>query len=113
MLARLRHRSFVGRHDQQEHIDPGRAREHVLHEILMTWHVDDRNLQLLGISREACEAEIDGDAALPLLFPAIGVDPGQGLDQHGFAVIDMSGGTEYDGFHPKRSSRKRKELSGR
>ena len=45
------------------------------------------------------EAEVDGDAAALLLFEAVGVDAGEGLDQRGLAVIDVAGGADDDVLH--------------
>ena len=45
------------------------------------------------------EADVDGNAAALFLFQAVGVNAGQGLDQRGFAVIDVPRGTDNDRLH--------------
>jgi hypothetical protein len=45
------------------------------------------------------EAEINSDAAALLLFQTIGINTGQGLDQRGLAMVNVSGGAEDDGLH--------------
>src|SRR5215471_2927051 len=45
------------------------------------------------------EPDIDGDAATFFFFEAIGVDPGERLDQRGFAMIDVTGCADDDRFH--------------
>ena len=42
------------------------------------------------------EAEVDGDAAALFFFQTVGVDAGEGADQRGLAVIDVSGGADDD-----------------
>ena len=39
---------------------------------------------------------IDGDPAPFLLFPTVGVHAGQRLDQRGLAVVDVTGGADYE-----------------
>jgi hypothetical protein len=36
------------------------------------------------------EAQIDGDAAAFFFFEAVGINPGQSLDQRGLAMVDVS-----------------------
>ena len=45
------------------------------------------------------EAEIDGDTAALLFFQTVGVDTGEGFDQRGLAMVNVSGGADDDGFH--------------
>ncbi len=40
------------------------------------------------------EAEVDRQAALFLLLPAVGVDAGEGLDERGLSVVHMSRGAD-------------------
>ena len=51
-----------------------------------------------GRSRWA-KPNVDGDAAPLLFLQPVGVDAGKRLHQRGFAVIDVSGGADNDGFH--------------
>ena len=45
------------------------------------------------------EANIDSDAAALFFVEAVGVNAGEGLDQRGLAVINVSGGADDDGVH--------------
>jgi hypothetical protein len=45
------------------------------------------------------KTQIDGYSAPLLFFQAVGIDAGQGLDQGGLAVVDVSGGADDDRFH--------------
>ena len=59
-----------------------------------------RSFSPLGVSQiEMGKTEINGDAAPFLFLQAIGINPGKGLDQRGFAVIDVTGGADDDGVH--------------
>ena len=90
---RLGHHAVVGGDDQQEEVDAGRAGDHGPDEALVARHVDHaqpgpgRQLQL-GV------AELDGDAALPLLAQAVGVLAGEARDERRLAVVDVAGGAE-------------------
>ena len=93
MLLGLGHPALVGGYDEQgdvDRLDPG---QHVLEEPLMTGHIDERDLAD-WLDRGPGEPEIDGQPAFLLLGPAIGVTPGQGLDQGRLAVIDVAGGPD-------------------
>ncbi len=70
MLAGLGLDGFVGGDDQQNQVDAGDPREHVLDETLMTGNVDESETAEVG------EAKVDGDAAAFFFFQPIGVDPG-------------------------------------
>jgi hypothetical protein len=61
-------------------------------------HIDDADAVAAG-EVEIGEAQLDGDAALLLLLEPVGVDAGQGPDQAGLAVVDVSGGAEDDFTH--------------
>ncbi len=92
MFARLRHDGIVGRHHEDGQVDAGGAGQHVLDETLVAGHIDDAEAE--GRQIEDGEADIDGDAAGLLFRQTIAVDAGQGLDERGFAVVDVSGGAE-------------------
>ena len=49
--------------------------------------------------REVGEAELDGDAAAPLLGQPVGVDAGERLHQRRLAVVDVAGGADDDPEH--------------
>ncbi len=99
VLAGLRHHPFVGGHDQQRAVDPRRPGDHGVHETLVPGDVDERELDLPRRVRERREPEHERDAAPLLLGQAVAVDAGQGLDQRGLAVVDVTGGAEDDGAH--------------
>ena len=103
MLLGLRHHAVVGRHGEQHEIDAVGAGEHVADEALVAGDVDDAGAGAVG-QCEVGEAEIDRNPALLFLLEAVGVLPGERLDQRGLAVIDMSGGAD-DGVSGGRSHR--------
>jgi ceramide glucosyltransferase len=60
----------------------------------MSGNVDEAEPYILR-KLEMSEAEVDGDAAALLFGEAVGVDSGEGADQRGLAVVDVTGGA-YD-----------------
>src|SRR5712664_2258884 len=104
MLFGLGHDSFVRGNHEEGDVDAGRTREHVLDEAFVTGDVDDAGLDAV-CQRKGGESEIDRDAAPFLFFPAIGVDPGERLDERRLAVVDMSRRADYEpaGIHARRS----------
>ena len=107
MLTGLRHDALVGRHDQHGDVDSPHAGQHVLHEALVTGHVDDLDREPAGLLQKG-EAEVDGDPSGLLFGQPVGVDTGQGLDEGGLAVIDVPRGADDDVFgHDGRGSRAR------
>jgi len=93
MLLALRHHTVVGRDREEHEIDPVRAGQHVADKALMSGHIDHAGAAAVG-QVEVGEAQIDRDAALFLFLQAIGVVPGERLDQRGLAVIDMTRGAD-------------------
>ena len=51
-----------------------------------------------GAELERREAEVDGHPPLLLLGPAVRVDPGEGVDEGGLAVVDVTGRPDDDGL---------------
>ena len=103
MFDGLRLDALGRRHDEQRRIDAGGAGQHVVHEALMTGHVDEA--ELAAVAEVAVGvAQVDGDAARLLLLEAIGIDAGQRLHQRGLAVIDMARRSD---DHDKGSSARR------
>ena len=94
MLPRLGHDALVRGDDQQGEVDAADAGEHVLDEAFVARDVDDADLFAVG-ERQPGEAEVDGQPALLLLPQPVGVDPGQGVDERGLAVVDVARGA-YD-----------------
>ena len=90
VLPRLRAGAFAGVDDQEEEVDPGRARDHRAHEALVAGHVDEGEAAPVG-QLERGVAEVDGDAAPLLLRQAVGVLPGQRPDEPGLPVVDVAG----------------------
>ena len=70
----------------------------------MAGDVHDARLNAAG-QREGRKAEIDGDAAALLFFPAVGIDAGERLHQRRLAVVDVSRRADYEpsGTHARRS----------
>src|SRR3954462_5627794 len=102
MLAGLRLDGLVGCDDQQHEVDAAESSKHVADEALVSRHVDETDLQGLAIrdrQGHVREAEIDGDAAAFFFLEAVGVDSCQGFHQRGFAVVDVAGGADDEGFH--------------
>ncbi len=95
MLLGLRHDPFIGRDHEQRDVDAGRSREHVAHESLVAGDVHDARLDRVA-QRQGREAQVDGDAAALFFLPAVGVDAGQGLHQRRLAVVDVTGGPDYE-----------------
>src|SRR5699024_7904425 len=83
--------ALVGRDDEAH--DRGRSEpgERVAEEAFVPGHGDEGDLLPRG-KRGPGEAEIDGQPAPPLLHPSIRLDPGEGADQCGLAVVDVPGG---------------------
>jgi len=102
MFASLRLDGFIGRDYEKNEINAADTSEHVAYETLVAGDVDEAQAQGFaagGSQLEMCEADVDGDAAALLFFQAVGIDAGEGLDQRGFAVIDVARGADDDGFH--------------
>jgi hypothetical protein len=90
MLERLRHDAFIGVHDEQQQLHARGAREHVVQEALVAGHVHDAALDSV-LEAQVCEPEIERHAALVLFDPAIGVRSGEGRDERGLPMVDVSG----------------------
>ena len=113
MLARLRHHAVVGRDHQQHQVHAARARHHVVHEALVTGHVNDAHAPH-ALHVEVREAEINGHAAALFLRQPVGVHAGQAVDERGLAVVNVSGGADDHGrFSNKRTGNSRISLRGR
>ena len=76
MLARLRHDAVVGGDHQHHEVDARGAGQHVVHEALVTGHVDEAD-DLAARARPIGKAQIDRDAARLLLLEPVGIDAGQ------------------------------------
>ena len=93
MLFALRHDAVVRRHREEHEIDAVGAGQHVFDKPLVTGNIDDacrRPVRQVEVS----ESQIDRDAALFFFLQAVGILAGQGFNQAGLSVIDMSGGAD-------------------
>src|SRR5699024_7190671 len=102
MVAGLRLPALIGRDDEAHDGGGAEPGEHVAQEALMTGDVHEGHFVTRGQGGPG-EAEVDGQAAPSLLGPAVRLDPGEGPDQGGLAVIDVSGGGD-DLLHRRCSS---------
>lgn len=89
VLARLRHGAVVRRHRQQHEIDTGGARQHVVDEFLVAWHIHEAEHVAIGQGRVGV-AQVNGDAPRFLFLEAVCIHAGQGFDQRGFAMVDVT-----------------------
>ena len=96
VLQRLWHHAIVGRHDQQGVVDAHGPGGHGVDEFFVAGHVDDAQHLPIG-QWQVGVAQLDGDAALLLLFEPVGVGAGQRAHQGGFAVVDVPGGADDHG----------------
>jgi hypothetical protein len=95
MFPCLRLDGFVRRDYQQHEVDTRGASEHVPHKAFMPGDINESGSKFLR-QVEVCKPKVDGDAAPFLFLQAIGVDTGEGLDERGFAMIDVAGRTDND-----------------
>ena len=82
---------------------PPRPGQRVVQEAFVPGDVDEADLEV--VARQMREAQVDRDAALLLLAPAIAVDTGQRLDQRRLAVVDMAGSADDGVAHQLDSAR--------
>ena len=92
VLAGLRHRAVVGGDDEERQVDAAGACQHVVDQPLVAGDVDEAD-HAVG-RRHVGEAEVDGDAARLLFLEPVGVDAGEGADERGLAVVDVTGGAD-------------------
>ena len=104
MLSRLRFDRFIGRNHQQHEIETAGAREHVTHEPLVSRHINKTEANVAQL--EKCKADIQGNASPLLFLQAVGMRAGQGLNQRGFPMIDMTGCADDDISHSSATALK-------
>ena len=85
----LRHPALIGRNDEQGDVESSNAGKHVFDEPLVPGDVDEADR--LVTDQGPGEAEVDGEASLLLLGPAIRIPAGESLHEGGLAVVDMTG----------------------
>ena len=100
VLPCLRHDRFVGGDDEQRQVDAADAGQHVLDQPFVPRDIDEPNAA--GTQGHVGKADVDGDPAALFLLQAIGVDPRQGFQEGGLAVIDVTGGSDQKVSHPRR-----------
>src|SRR5262249_28147118 len=100
VLDGLRHHAFIGGHHEQYGVQAVDARQHVADEAGMARDVDDADQAPAG-QGQVGEAEVDGHAPPLLLIQAVGIDPGQSLDQRRLAMVDVAGGADDVAHHPR------------
>ena len=103
MLHGLGHEALVRRHHQHGKVDAAGTGQHILDEFLVARHVDNAGLRMI-VKLDMGKAQLDGNAPLFLLDKAVSVDTGQGLDEHGLAVVHMTGGADDDVLHASPSA---------
>ena len=95
VLAALGHHPLVGGDDEQHGVDPAGAGDHVLDEALVSGDVHDARGRGAGAEVERGEPEVDRDSAAALFGKPVRIDPGQGGDERGFAMIDVARGPHH------------------
>lgn len=98
VLASLWHRPLVSRYNQKEQIEACGSGKHVLHEVLMAWHINDPDLEFLAQVKTG-ETKIDREAALFFLSPPIRVGPGKSLNQGCLSVVHMTRRAQNERLH--------------
>src|SRR5262245_56942399 len=93
MLQRLRHYPIVGRHYEEDEVDPGGPREHVVDESLVTRNIDKAEHGAIRCGQVG-KAEIDRDAACLFFFEPIGIDTRERPDERSLAVINVTGSSD-------------------
>ena len=93
VLTGLGHDSFVSGHDEHCQVDAADTSEHVLHEALVAWHVDDADF-LAVRELQPGETQVYGHLPGFFFFKAVRVDAGECRDQGRLAVVDVAGGTD-------------------
>ena len=95
VLAGLGHDRLVGGHHEEDGVQAVGPREHVADEALVAGDVHEGH-DRGAAEGEVGEAQVDGDAALPLLLQPIRVGAGEGEDERALPVVDVAGGPDDD-----------------
>src|SRR6266480_7631447 len=92
MLFRLRHPAVISCDNEQREIDRADARNHVLDEILVPWHIHDPDIEqrIRRAQFKMCKAQFDRDAAQFFFWQAIWIGACERVDERALAVIDVS-----------------------
>ena len=78
--------------------DAHNLKPEAMEELWMLSNLESESFHLIQVILVG-KPEFDRDPALFLLFQPVRVDPGEGLDEGGLAMIDMAGGSQNDLFH--------------
>jgi len=115
VFSGLGHGTVIGRNDQHPEIDPTDPGNHVVNETAMPGHVDKTHNGLI-VRPPIGIAQVDGKSAVPFLFQTIRFHAREILDQRGFAVVDVTCGSDNQfgrdsswETKPASSSRQRRE----
>jgi hypothetical protein len=100
VLVCLGTRALAGVDDEQEEVDPGRARHHRPHEALVAGHVDDREPSPIS-ELERRVAEVDRDPARLLLREPVGVLSGQRAHEPRLPVVNVAGRSDRQGHRAR------------
>src|SRR5207342_3313100 len=107
VLLRLWLPSFVCRDHEHHKPNGSDAGQHVAHEPLVAWDVDESDLASAR-QRAPRVAEVDREAPALLLNPPVRVHARQADDQRRLAVIDVAGGGDHTQLaghaHPSSNS---------
>ena len=98
VLAGLGHHPLVRGDDEDDEVDPARARGHGADEPLVAR--DDHDAGDGPVRQcEVREPQLDRDPAALLLAQPIGVDPSERADERGLPVVDVARGPDDDALH--------------
>ena len=104
MLHGLGHHAVVCGDDQHGKVNAAGTGEHIFDEFFMAGHIHDADLGAVGPVQMG-KAQLNGDAPLFFFLQPVGVDAGEGLDQQGFAVVNVTGGADDHMLHAMASLR--------
>jgi hypothetical protein len=108
MFFRLRHNTLGSGDDQHHEIDPSDPGKHVADKLPMPRDINDVEWKPVagrGLQITPREAQIDRDTASLLLRQPVRIYARECTNQHGFAVVDMTGRANHDGMLRRPFSR--------
>jgi hypothetical protein len=92
MFAGLGHDPLVGGDDEHDQIDPRGSRHHGPDEPLVSRHVHDPQLDIVG-KIQVGKAQLDGDPPAFFLLETVRIGAGKSLHEAALPMVDMSGRT--------------------
>ena len=90
MLAGLGHRPIVSRDNQQDVVDGCCTGQHVAHQPLMSWYINESDGGAIR-NGQVSKPEVDRDAALFLFFQTVRVNTCERFYQRSFAMVNVAG----------------------